>query len=86
LEDLIMKRETIRIEGGRNLYNYTFREADDLDRLIAMIEAGAVGVIGPFLDQHPGLDTAPALVLAMELGNQGAVREIEGHRRASGST
>jgi hypothetical protein len=28
-KSLIVKKETVVIEGGRNLYNYTFTEADD---------------------------------------------------------
>jgi hypothetical protein len=78
MEDrLIMHRETVTIEGGRNLYNYTFREETPLDRLLTMIETGEVGVVGAFLDAHPTLDVSAALEMARERRNQEAVREIE---------
>jgi hypothetical protein len=76
-EGLIINRETIEIEGGRKLYNYTFRESTPSDRLLAMIEAGELGVIGPFLDSHAGLYLAEFLRVARERGNEEAVREIE---------
>lgn len=75
--DLIMERKTLTIEGGRTLYAYTFRTATDQDRLTSMIEGREAGVIGPFLDRHPGLDVPRALELARRLGNEEAVREIE---------
>ena len=76
-ERLIFTRETVSISGGRRLYSYTFREATPLDQLIQMIETGEIGVVGPFLDQHPGLELDAALSLARECGNGDAVREIE---------
>lgn len=76
-ENLIMNRETVTIEGGRNLYNYTFHEESADDRLVAMIETGEIGVIGPFLAQHAGLDLAGALGVARKCGNAEAVAEIE---------
>lgn len=72
-----MQRETVQIEGNRNLYNYTFTAATARDRLSAMIETGEVGVIGPFLDLHPELDLQAALTLASTLGNEEAASEIQ---------
>lgn len=66
---LIMSRETLEIEGGRNLYVYTFREENPQDRLIEMIQGGEIGVIQPYLARHPGVDLAGALALARSLGN-----------------
>lgn len=64
------------ISGGRNLCSYTFHEATPLDRLNQMIVSAEVGVIGPFLDQHPDLDLAAALAFAKERGNEEAAEEI----------
>jgi hypothetical protein len=79
-EGLILNRETIPIEGDRNLYNYTFREATPEDRLAQMIEGRQVGVIGAFLDQHPDLDLTAAIELARKLDNQEAVNELTNRR------
>ena len=77
MEDgLEMNKETIQIEGGRNLYNYTFHPSGPQDRLLQMIETGEVGVIGPFLDQHPELQLGEALELARRLGREEAVSEL----------
>jgi hypothetical protein len=80
-DGLIIERETIEIEGGRNLYNYTFHDATPEDRLMAMIEGGELGVIGPFLDQHPHLDLSAALVLARGRKNEEAIRELSQRAR-----
>ena len=76
-EELIVSRETVAMPDGRNLYSYTFHEATPSDRLLAMIETVEIGVIGAFLNQHPGLELGPALALARKLGREEAVRELE---------
>jgi hypothetical protein len=33
---LVMKRETVEIEGGRKLYNYTFEEVPDDQKVVRL--------------------------------------------------
>ena len=78
MEDgLTFTRETIKIEGDRNLYSYTFRQATGLERLVAMIESGETEGVGDFLDRHPELDLDAALESAREHGCEEAARELQ---------
>ena len=73
-------KETIKIEGNRNLYNYTFREPTDLDELFEIIERNELEMIKAFIDSHPDVDRAAATAFALERGNELAAAEIDLNR------
>jgi hypothetical protein len=52
-EVLKMKGETIQIEGGRNLYNYTFQESATAARSESMFLAKDESVVKPSPDIKP---------------------------------
>ncbi len=75
-DSLILNRETIGIEGGRDLYNYTFREATSEECLQAMMESGEFGAISDELAERRKVDLQNALAIAVRTGNIEATRSL----------
>jgi len=79
-EGLTFTRETVKIEGDRNLYNYTFHAATPMERLASLIESGELAGVSELLDSYPDLDLAEALDLARRSGRSDVIEEIEARR------
>jgi hypothetical protein len=73
-DDLILHRETLTIEGGRNLYNYTFSEADDQDELVRLVRGGNLEALRHYLREHPEADRREALEVARAMGHGAAAQ------------
>ena len=82
-DSVTLNKNTVKIEGDRNLYNYTFTVHDDPSRdLLHVIESGDAHRVSQFLDAHPHLQMETAgsahtpLHVAARLGNPEILRTL----------